>query len=86
MLAEDKSRIVRLLAGLRAEGEPLPLLLWMVSEELRNLLRLQQAVAAGRPFATAVRSVRLSFATCPGGAGTAARNKRPDCRPARALR
>lgn len=60
MLAEDKSRIIRLLAGLRAEGEPLPLLLWMVSEELRNLLRLQQAVAAGRPFASAVRSVRLS--------------------------
>ncbi len=62
MLAGDKLRITRLIAGLRAEGEPLPLLLWMVSEELRNLLRLQQAVAGGRPFAAAVRTVRLSAA------------------------
>jgi len=62
MLAGDKLRITRLIAGLRAEGEPLPLLLWMVSEELRNLLRLQQALASGRPFAAAVRTVRLSAA------------------------
>jgi DNA polymerase-3 subunit delta len=59
MLAGDRARIVRTVAGLRAEGEPLPLLLWMVSEELRNLLRLHQAVAAGRPFAAAVRGMRL---------------------------
>jgi DNA polymerase III subunit delta len=59
MLAGDKSRIARLLAGLRAEGEPLPLLLWMVAEELRGLVRLKQAVASGRPFAAAVRTVRL---------------------------
>ena len=62
MLAGDKSRILRLIAGLRAEGEPLPLLLWMISEELRNLLRLQQVVAGGRPFAAAVRMARLSAA------------------------
>jgi len=62
MLAGDKSRITRLVAGLRAEGEPLPLLLWMVAEELRNLLRLKQAASAGRPFAAAVRAVRLSAA------------------------
>jgi DNA polymerase-3 subunit delta len=59
MLGGDRARIVRTVAGLRAEGEPLPLLLWMVSEELRNLLRLQQAVAGGRPFAAAVRGMRL---------------------------
>jgi DNA polymerase-3 subunit delta len=59
MIAGDRVRIVRTVAGLRAEGEPLPLLLWMVSEELRNLLRLHQAVAAGRPFAGAVRGMRL---------------------------
>jgi DNA polymerase-3 subunit delta len=60
MLAADRARIVRLLAGLRAEGEPLPLLLWMVSEELRSLLRLKQAVAAGKPVAMAMRTVRMS--------------------------
>jgi len=59
MIAGDRGRIVRTVAGLRAEGEPLPLLLWMVSEELRNLLRLHRAVAAGRPFAGAVRGMRL---------------------------
>ena len=43
MLGGDPVRIRRLLAGLEAEGEPLPLLLWIVSEELRSLLRLKQA-------------------------------------------
>ena len=59
MIAGDRGRILRTLAGLRAEGEPLPLLLWMVAEEVRNLLRLLQAVAAGRPFAGAARGMRL---------------------------
>ena len=62
MLAGDRLRITRLISGLRAEGEPLPLLLWMVSEELRNLLRLKQALASGRPLGVAMRSVRLSAA------------------------
>jgi len=59
MLGGDRTRILRTLNGLRAEGEPLPLLLWMVSEELRNLLRLRQALDGGRPFATAMRGLRL---------------------------
>jgi len=58
MLAGDRGRILRLLGGLRAEGEPLPLLLWMVSEELRTLLRLKQAARDGRPLAPP-RGVRL---------------------------
>jgi DNA polymerase-3 subunit delta len=60
MLAGDPARIVRTVAGLRAEGEPLPLLLWMVSEELRNLLRVHQGLAAGRPFAAVARGLRLA--------------------------
>jgi len=60
MVAGDRARVVRLVAGLRAEGEPLPLLLWMMSEELRGLLRLKQATAAGRPYAAVARSVRLN--------------------------
>lgn len=59
MLTSDRPRVLRLLAGLKAEGEPLPLLLWIVSEEVRNLLRLQQATAAGKPFAAAARTMRL---------------------------
>jgi len=36
--ARDMQRIVRVLDSLRAEGEPLPLLLWVLAEELRLLM------------------------------------------------
>ena len=42
--AGDTGRIVRAVASLEAEGEPLPLLLWTLAEELRLLV----AVAAGQ--------------------------------------
>jgi DNA polymerase-3 subunit delta len=42
--AGDVSRIARALASLRAEDEPLPLLLWTLAEELRLLI----ALAAGQ--------------------------------------
>jgi len=41
--AGDASRMSRAVTGLRAEGEPLPLLLWTLAEELRLLM----ALAAG---------------------------------------
>ena len=59
LLSGDGARALRLLEGLRAEGEPLPLVLWVVAEELRTLLRLQEAVAAGQPLAAATRELRL---------------------------
>jgi len=59
LLAGDGARALRLLEGLRAEGEPLPLLLWVVAEELRTVLRLQEAMAAGQPVAAASRGLRL---------------------------
>lgn len=40
----DAGRIVRAVASLEAEGEPLPLLLWTLAEELRLLM----AIAAGQ--------------------------------------
>ena len=40
----DPSRIARIVSSLAAEGEPLPLLLWALTEELR----LMMAVAAGQ--------------------------------------
>jgi DNA polymerase-3 subunit delta len=42
--AADASRIARVVASLEAEGEPLPLLLWTLAEELRLLM----AIAAGQ--------------------------------------
>ncbi len=59
LLAGDRARALRLLAGLRAEGEPLPLVLWLVAEELRTMLRAQASMAAGRPFAAAARELRI---------------------------
>lgn len=41
---EDPSRVVRVVASLEAEGEPLPLLLWTLAEELRTLM----AISAGQ--------------------------------------
>jgi DNA polymerase-3 subunit delta len=59
MLEGDRSRIGRTIEGLRAEGEALPLALWVVSDELRTLLRLKYETAAGRPFAAAARELRV---------------------------
>lgn len=58
MLAGDAARLRKTMAGLEAEGEALPLLLWVISEELRMLLRVQAQVENGRPFAAAIREQR----------------------------
>jgi DNA polymerase-3 subunit delta len=59
LLAGDGGRALRLLEGLRVEGEPLPLVLWVVAEELRTLLRAQEAVAGGKPFGAVARELRI---------------------------
>ncbi|MCD0501792.1 DNA polymerase III subunit delta, partial [Bordetella petrii] len=40
MLAGDAPRTVRMISGLRAEGEALPLVLWAVGDEIRLLARV----------------------------------------------
>jgi DNA polymerase-3 subunit delta len=57
MLAGDRKRVLKVIAGLRAEDEPLPLILWVVSEEVRTLLQLRAALDGGMPFAQATRKV-----------------------------
>jgi DNA polymerase-3 subunit delta len=59
MLAGDVARLRKTMAGLEAEGEAIPLLLWVVTEELRMLLRVKAQVESGRPFASAVREHRV---------------------------
>jgi DNA polymerase-3 subunit delta len=59
MLAGDRARLLRMLEGLRAEGEALPLVLWAVTEEVRALLRVRSAMDAGKPFMQAVRDARV---------------------------
>lgn len=57
MLAGDRKRVLRTMDGLRAEGEPLPLVLWAISEEVRTLLRVRAALDRGTSFTQAAREV-----------------------------
>jgi DNA polymerase-3 subunit delta len=59
MVAGDAARVAKTMAGLRAEGEPIPLVIWALSEELRSLVRVKAQVDAGRPFAMAARENRV---------------------------
>jgi len=59
ILDGDRARIQRTIEGLRSEGEALPLALWVVTEELRTLLRLKHETAAGRPFSASARELRV---------------------------
>jgi DNA polymerase-3 subunit delta len=56
MLAGDRARAVRVMESLRAEGEPLPLLLWAISEEVRLLLRIRTALDHGENVGLAMRN------------------------------
>jgi DNA polymerase-3 subunit delta len=59
MLAGDAARVRKTMAGLEAEGEAVPLVLWVIAEELRMLLRVGSQVAAGRPYSAVARENRL---------------------------
>lgn len=59
MLAGNAARVLRVLDGLRAEGEALPLLLWAVGEEIRLLARVVQSVNQGMDASAAMRSMRI---------------------------
>jgi DNA polymerase-3 subunit delta len=59
MLAGDAARLVRMLEGLKGEGEALPLVLWAVAEEIRTLLKLKAAMAQGRPLGALLKENRI---------------------------
>jgi DNA polymerase III subunit delta len=59
MLAGDAARLVRMLEGLKGEGEALPLVLWAVAEEIRTLLKLKSAMAQGRPLGMLLKEHRI---------------------------
>jgi len=55
----DRKRVAKTMAGLRDEGEALPLIIWAIAEELRALIRVKALVTSGRPFAAAARENRV---------------------------
>lgn len=59
MLAGDIPRMVRMMAGLKAEGEALPLVLWAIGEEIRTLARVSQSAASGQDMSSVLRSQRI---------------------------
>ena len=59
MLSGDTPRLVRMLEGLKGEGEALPLVLWAVAEEIRTLLKLKSGVAQGRPLSQLTKEHRI---------------------------
>ncbi len=59
MLGGDAARVRKTMAGLEAEGAAIPLVLWVISEELRTLIRVKAQVQSGRPFSMAARENRV---------------------------
>ena len=52
-------RALRMLDGLRAEGEAPVLVLWTLAEDIRALKRVKDAIADGRPLPMALREQRI---------------------------
>jgi DNA polymerase-3 subunit delta len=58
VLAGQVGRALRMLDGLRAEGEAAVLVHWTLSEDIRGLKRVKDAVAQGKPLPLALREAR----------------------------
>ena len=58
VLAGQTARALRMLDGLRAEGEAPVLVHWTLAEDIRALRRVREALDAGRPLPLALREAR----------------------------
>lgn len=59
LLSGRVARVLRMLDGLRAEGEAAVLVHWTMAEDIRGLKRVRDAVAAGKPLPMALREARV---------------------------
>ena len=59
VLAGQVARVLRMLEGLRAEGEAAVLVHWTLTEDIRALKRCKDAMAAGKPLPMALRESRV---------------------------
>jgi DNA polymerase III subunit delta len=59
VLAGRVARALRMLDGLRAEGESPVLVHWTLAEDIRALKRVHEALAEGRPLPLALREARV---------------------------
>jgi DNA polymerase-3 subunit delta len=58
-LSGDASRTLRVLDGLRDEGEPITLVAWQLGEDLHALCAVHEAIRHGQSLGNAVRTVRV---------------------------
>ena len=59
MLAGDKARLARMLDGLKSEGEAPPKILWVLSEEIRAVAKVQAGIAQGEDLQQLYRNNRV---------------------------
>ena len=59
VLAGQTGRVLRMLDGLRAEGEATVLVHWTLAEDIRGLKRVKDAMAQGKPLPMALREARV---------------------------
>ena len=59
VLAGRVARALRMLDGLRDEGEAPVLVLWTLAEDIRALARVREAMAQGQPLPLALREARV---------------------------
>jgi DNA polymerase III subunit delta len=59
VLGGQTLRVARMLDGLQAEGESEVLVHWALSEDIRSMKRVKDAIAAGRPMPMALRENRV---------------------------
>lgn len=59
VLSRQPARALRILDSLKAEGESVVGVHWLLAEEIRGLRRVQEQVAAGKPMPMALREARI---------------------------
>ena len=59
VLGGQTVRVARMLDGLRAEGESEVLVHWAISEDIRSMKRVKDAIQAGRPMPMALKENRI---------------------------
>ncbi len=59
MLAGDTARLARMLDGLKSEGEAPPKILWVLSEEIRAVAKVQAGLAQGEDLQQLCRNNRV---------------------------
>ena len=59
ILQGDVTRLVRMLDGLKGEGEALVLVVWALAEECRTLLKLKIGMQQGRPLSVLFKEQRI---------------------------